>query len=141
MTLVFAAIAPHGTLPEAPVPGADTTHEALAELGRRFDAATPEATIVLSPHNVHVVGHFAVVLAGALSGSLAAQFYIARDERRAILVSQFRAQEHLGGFQQTEAFLAHRERLRPMLDGAQSSLYTLAYAREPQPAPLRFAER
>ena len=71
MTLVFAAIAPHGTLPEAPVPGADKTHEALAELWRRFDTATPEATIVLSPHNVHVEGHFAVVLAGALSGSLA----------------------------------------------------------------------
>jgi aromatic ring-opening dioxygenase LigB subunit len=71
VSLVFAAIAPHGTLPEAPVPGADKTHEALAELGRRFDAAAPEATIVLSPHNVHVEGHFAVVLAGTLSGSLA----------------------------------------------------------------------
>ena len=71
MSLVFAAIAPHGTLPEAPVPGAEKTHEALAELGRRFDAATPEATIVLTPHNVHVEGHFAVVLAGTLSGSLA----------------------------------------------------------------------
>jgi aromatic ring-opening dioxygenase LigB subunit len=70
MSLVFAAIAPHGTLPEAPVPGAQKTHEALAELGRRFDAAAPEATIVLSPHNVHVEGHFAVVLAGTLSGSL-----------------------------------------------------------------------
>jgi aromatic ring-opening dioxygenase LigB subunit len=71
VSLVFAAIAPHGTLPEAPVPGAEKTHEALAELGRRFDAAAPEVTIVLSPHNVHVEGHFAVVLAGALSGSLA----------------------------------------------------------------------
>jgi aromatic ring-opening dioxygenase LigB subunit len=71
MTLVFGAIAPHGTLPEAPVPGADETHKALVELGRRFDAAAPEATIVLSPHNVHVEGHFAVVLAGMLSGSLA----------------------------------------------------------------------
>jgi aromatic ring-opening dioxygenase LigB subunit len=71
VSLVFAAIAPHGTLPEAPVPGADKTHEALAELGRRFDAAHPEATIVLTPHNVHVEGHFAVVLAGALAGSLA----------------------------------------------------------------------
>ena len=71
MTLVFAAIAPHGTLPEAPVPGAEQTHDALAELGRRFDAAEPEATIVLTPHNVHVDGHFAVVLAGTLSGSLA----------------------------------------------------------------------
>ena len=71
MTLVFGAIAPHGTLPEAPVLGADATHAALAELGRRFDAAAPETTVVLSPHNVHVDGHFAVVLAGTLSGSLA----------------------------------------------------------------------
>jgi aromatic ring-opening dioxygenase LigB subunit len=70
VTLVFAAIAPHGTLPEAPVPGAEQTHAALAELGRRFDAAVPEATIVLTPHNVHVEGHFAVVLAGTLAGAL-----------------------------------------------------------------------
>ncbi len=71
MSLVFAAIAPHGSLPEAPVPGADKTHEALEELGRRFEAAHPEATIVLTPHNVHVEGHFAVVLAGTLEGRLA----------------------------------------------------------------------
>ena len=71
MSLVFAAIAPHGTIPEAPVANADATHAALEELGRRFDAAEPEATIVLTPHNVHVEGHFAVVLAGALAGSLA----------------------------------------------------------------------
>ena len=71
MSLVFAAIAPHGTLPEAPIENADATHAALAELGRRFDAARPEATIVLTPHNVHVEGHFAVVLAGTLAGTLA----------------------------------------------------------------------
>lgn len=71
MSLVFAAIAPHGTLPEAPVDNADTTHAALETLGERFDAASPEATIVLTPHNVHVEGHFAVVLAGTLAGSLA----------------------------------------------------------------------
>jgi aromatic ring-opening dioxygenase LigB subunit len=71
VTLVFAAIAPHGTLPEAPIPGADQTHAALAELGGRFDATQPEATIVMTPHNVHVEGHFAVVRAGALAGSLA----------------------------------------------------------------------
>ena len=70
MSLVFAAIAPHGTLPEAPVDNAEQTHEALAELGRRFDAAQPDATIVLTPHNVHVEGHFAVVLAGMLAGTL-----------------------------------------------------------------------
>ena len=71
MSLVFAAIAPHGTIPEAPVANADATHAALEELGRRFDAAQPEATIVLTPHNVHVERHFAVVLAGTLAGSLA----------------------------------------------------------------------
>jgi aromatic ring-opening dioxygenase LigB subunit len=76
MSLVFAAIAPHGTVdvpgvPAAAVPGADATHVALDELGRRFDAAAPETTIVLTPHNVHVAGHFAVVLAGELAGRLA----------------------------------------------------------------------
>jgi aromatic ring-opening dioxygenase LigB subunit len=71
VSLVFAAIAPHGTLPEAPVPGAEKTHEALAELGRRFEEAAPEATIVMTPHNVHVEAHFAVVRAGTLAGSLA----------------------------------------------------------------------
>jgi len=71
VSLVFAAIAPHGTLPEAPVDNADATHAALAELGRRFDAAQPQTTIVLTPHNVHVQGHFAVVLAETTAGSLA----------------------------------------------------------------------
>jgi aromatic ring-opening dioxygenase LigB subunit len=76
VTLVFAAIAPHGTLavPEAPaaaVDGAERTQAAMEELARRFSAASPDATIVLTPHNVHVDGHFAVVLAGTLAGSLA----------------------------------------------------------------------
>jgi aromatic ring-opening dioxygenase LigB subunit len=71
MSLVFAAIAPHGTLPEAPIENADKTHAALEELGRRFAAANPDTTIVLTPHNVHVEGHFAVVLAGVLAGRLA----------------------------------------------------------------------
>jgi aromatic ring-opening dioxygenase LigB subunit len=77
MTLVFAAIAPHGTLavPEAPaaaVEGAEKTQAAMEELARRFGAEQPEATIVLTPHNVHVDGHFAVVVAGKLAGTLAA---------------------------------------------------------------------
>jgi aromatic ring-opening dioxygenase LigB subunit len=76
VSLVFAAIAPHGTVavpgvPAASVQGADDTHAALEELGRRFAAAAPQATIVLTPHNVHVAGHFAVVLAGTLAGRLA----------------------------------------------------------------------
>ena len=71
MSLVFAAIAPHGTLPEAPVENADATHAALEVLGKRFDTARPEVTIVMTPHNVHVQGSFAVVLAGTLAGTLA----------------------------------------------------------------------
>jgi aromatic ring-opening dioxygenase LigB subunit len=43
----------------------------MQELGRRFDAARPDATVVFTPHNVHVEGHFAVVLAGSAFGTLA----------------------------------------------------------------------
>jgi aromatic ring-opening dioxygenase LigB subunit len=76
MSLVFAAIAPHGTLavPDAPaaaVEGSEATQQAMQELGRRFAAARPDATVVLTPHNVHVDGHFAIVLAGAMRGTLA----------------------------------------------------------------------
>jgi aromatic ring-opening dioxygenase LigB subunit len=66
MTLVFAAIAPHGgpvfDLPESP------TRKAMEELGRRFGEARPEAAIVLTPHGVHVDGHFAVVRSARLEG-------------------------------------------------------------------------
>jgi aromatic ring-opening dioxygenase LigB subunit len=74
--LVFAAIAPHGSLaiPEACSPEerglATKTQGAMAELGRRFAAARPDATIIFTPHNVHVEGAMAVVTAGTLAGSL-----------------------------------------------------------------------
>ncbi len=74
--LVFAAIAPHGSLaiPEACSDNerglATATQEAMAELGRRFAAARPDATIIVTPHNVHVEGAMAVVVAGQLAGSL-----------------------------------------------------------------------
>jgi aromatic ring-opening dioxygenase LigB subunit len=42
----------------------------MAELGRRFAAARPDATIIVTPHNVHVEGAMAVVIAGKLAGSL-----------------------------------------------------------------------
>ena len=65
MTLVFAAIAPHGALvfeqPEAP------TRQGMDELARRFEAARPEATIVVTPHGALVDGHFGVVRSGRLS--------------------------------------------------------------------------
>jgi aromatic ring-opening dioxygenase LigB subunit len=74
--LVFAAIAPHGSIAieEACEPDelgiARRTQDAFAELGRRFDRARPDSTIVLTPHNVHIEGSFAVVIAGHLNGSL-----------------------------------------------------------------------
>ncbi len=75
--LVFAAIAPHGSsaIPGAVKPEEDgmarETQEAMAELQRRFEAARPEAVVVLTPHNVHVEGAMAVVTASSLSGGLA----------------------------------------------------------------------
>ena len=56
--ICIAAIAPHGDLDATP-----ELREAMDELGRRFEATAPEAIIVLTPHNVHVEGHFAVVTA------------------------------------------------------------------------------
>ena len=74
--LVFAAIAPHGgiVIPELCAPGelglARVTRAAMEELGRRFDAARPEAVIVATPHNVHVDGHVGVIIANTLEGEL-----------------------------------------------------------------------
>lgn len=74
--LVFAAIAPHGHLaiPEAcsdaELGQATDTQQAMAELGRRFAAARPDVTIILTPHNVHVAGHLPVLVAGKPAGSL-----------------------------------------------------------------------
>jgi aromatic ring-opening dioxygenase LigB subunit len=56
--IVFAAIAPHGDVDETPA-----LRDAMEELGRRFDAAAPDAAIVITPHNVHLEGHFAVITA------------------------------------------------------------------------------
>jgi aromatic ring-opening dioxygenase LigB subunit len=69
MPLVFAAIAPHG----GPVfdDPAGPTRRAMEELGRRFAVAKPEAVIVLTPHGIHIDGHFAVVRASGLAGDAA----------------------------------------------------------------------
>jgi aromatic ring-opening dioxygenase LigB subunit len=56
--IVFACIAPHGDLDDMP-----ELQTAMEELGRRFDAAAPGVAIVVTPHNVHVQDHFAVVTA------------------------------------------------------------------------------
>ena len=75
--IVFGAIAPHGTIavPEACREEerglATATQQALQELGRRFAAAEPEATVIFTPHNAHVSDHFGIVTAGGVEGSLA----------------------------------------------------------------------
>jgi aromatic ring-opening dioxygenase LigB subunit len=53
--IVFAAIAPHGDVDLAP-----ELHVALVELGRRCNG---DVAVVVTPHNVHVEGHFAVLTA------------------------------------------------------------------------------
>jgi aromatic ring-opening dioxygenase LigB subunit len=58
VSLVFACIAPHGDLDDLP-----ELRAAMEELGRRFAAAAPDTAIVVTPHNVHVERHFAVVIA------------------------------------------------------------------------------
>ena len=67
--IVFAAIAPHGgpvfDEPEGP------TRKGMEELGHRFASERPEAVIVVTPHGVHVDGHFAVVRSGQLEGDAA----------------------------------------------------------------------
>ncbi|MEO8632958.1 MAG: extradiol ring-cleavage dioxygenase [Chloroflexota bacterium] len=76
MALVFAAIAPHGSLaiaewcrPEERALAA-RTRAAMEELGRRFAATAPDVSVVLTPHNIHVERGMAVVLAGAMAGTL-----------------------------------------------------------------------
>jgi aromatic ring-opening dioxygenase LigB subunit len=65
--IVFGAIAPHGD--PAFVEGS-ATRLAMEELGRRLEQAAPEVTVVLTPHNVHVEGSFAVVVSATAAGTV-----------------------------------------------------------------------
>lgn len=56
MSLVFACIAPHGDVDLDPA-----LRAAMEELGRRAAARQPDVVVVVTPHSVHVQGHFAVV--------------------------------------------------------------------------------
>jgi aromatic ring-opening dioxygenase LigB subunit len=74
--IVVGAIAPHGGIAmaelctQAELPVAAATRAGLEELGRRFAAAAPETIVVVTPHNVHVEGSFAVIVAGQLEGTV-----------------------------------------------------------------------
>jgi aromatic ring-opening dioxygenase LigB subunit len=56
--IVAYAIAPHGDVDAAP-----TTRAGMDAIRERVAAARPDAIVVATPHNVHVQGHFAVVVA------------------------------------------------------------------------------
>src|SRR5581483_125790 len=72
--IVVAAIAPHGGIAVAELCAEDelgvaaATRAAFEELGRRVELAAPETIVVLTPHNVHVEGAIAVIVAGTLEG-------------------------------------------------------------------------
>lgn len=76
MSLVFAAIAPHGGLavPEACAPDelhlAQLTRSGMEELGAAFAATRPDVVVVATPHNVHISSAFAVIVAGRVAGNL-----------------------------------------------------------------------
>jgi len=63
--IAVAAIAPHG---DPVFEEGSETGRALEEAGRRLEAAAPEVTIVLTPHNVHIEGAFGVVVAATVAG-------------------------------------------------------------------------
>jgi aromatic ring-opening dioxygenase LigB subunit len=56
VSLVFACIAPHGDVDLDPA-----LRPAMEELGRRAAAAQLDVAVVVTPHSVHVEGHYAVV--------------------------------------------------------------------------------
>jgi len=76
--IVFACIAPHGDLDDMP-----ELRTAMEELGRRFDDAAPDVAIVVTPHNVHVQGHFAVVTAAHVG-----EWETDRDSAEALLAAE-----------------------------------------------------
>ena len=65
--IVFGAIAPHGSPAFA---AGSPTRRALAQLRRRLAQAKPDVTVLVTPHNVHVEGSFAVVDAAVIAGSI-----------------------------------------------------------------------
>lgn len=78
MSLAFACIAPHGDLDEIP-----PLRTAMEELGRRFDAAGIDTAIIVTPHNVHVERHFAVVTAAQVG-----EWEVDRETAGALLGSE-----------------------------------------------------
>jgi aromatic ring-opening dioxygenase LigB subunit len=69
VTLVFAAIAPHGGIAIKDEVAA-VTRGGMEELGRLFDEAQPDAVVVATPHNVHISNALGVIVASRVAGKL-----------------------------------------------------------------------
>jgi aromatic ring-opening dioxygenase LigB subunit len=75
--LVFAAIAPHGSLAirEASAPGEEdvavVTQRGMHRLGELFKASRATTVVIATPHNVHISGALGVVVSGRVAGALA----------------------------------------------------------------------
>ena len=65
--VVFGAIAPHG---EPAFVEGSATRGAMEDLARGLEHAAPQVTVVLTPHNVHVEGAFAVVVSATVAGAV-----------------------------------------------------------------------
>ncbi len=78
MSLVFACIAPHGDVDLDPA-----LRAGMEELGRRFAAAQPGVAVVVTPHSVHVGGHFGVVTAAQVG-----EWRTDREAARALLAAE-----------------------------------------------------
>jgi aromatic ring-opening dioxygenase LigB subunit len=76
VSLVFAAIAPHGGLAIAEACSPDerelatSTRAGMEELGRLFTAALPDAVVVATPHNVHIANAMGVLVSSRVAGQL-----------------------------------------------------------------------
>ena len=76
MPLVFAAIAPHGSIAirEACAPGEEDvaviTQRGMKSLARLFASSRADTVVIATPHNVHISGTLGVVVAGRVAGHL-----------------------------------------------------------------------
>ena len=78
MSLVLAAVAPHGDLAVPELCGERTrslavaTQEAMAALGAIARQSAPEVVVIVSPHHLHLERSFGVVTSGRICGELTA---------------------------------------------------------------------
>ena len=72
MPLVFGCIVPHGDMiPDASgASHAPATDTAMAEIGRRVQAANPDIVVVITPHGIRADGAFAVSFSERVAGTL-----------------------------------------------------------------------